>query len=251
MINRRHFIQGCTCAVVGGPIALDASPAKKPIQGCLLMADPRSALNLSDRDFGSLAAEDTTSSTGDKALDRHLGKALVRMSRMFETVPSFAMYQDGASKNAYASSKTILPRTWGSVAFGKSLFQDQFERYNDGGISVIAIIAHEFAHVYQFRNRLMEPLQGSDDTVRRIELHADFLAGWYLGNLKKTNPKVSLWASGDTFRRIGDTNYTSPQHHGMPDERVAAAERGFSLGFRESVDIVTAVQHGRRHVGRG
>jgi hypothetical protein len=215
-------------------------------QGCLLMNSDPAVLGVEKGKFGALgnALED---SSGDSNLDKSLGRALARAAGKFGVAPSFAFYRDGSKPNAYASSMTMTSGTWGSVVFGRSLFQDQLNRYKDGGVSVLAIVAHEFGHILQYRNKMLEDLQASEPTVRRIELHADYLSGWYLGLRKKEDPSISLWGSGDTFKRIGDYEYTNPNHHGTPEQRVAASEAGFKLS-KSGATISGALQEGRTYV---
>ncbi|QDP23205.1 hypothetical protein [Bradyrhizobium cosmicum] len=206
-------------------------------------------VGVQDKDFGALPnSDDLTDSSGDPELDKALGKALVRMAKTFQVNPSFAFFADGQRPNAYASPDSTVAGTAGSVIFGKSLFQDQFKRYSDGGLSVVAIIAHEFGHICQFNLGLQKELRGSEKTVRRIELHADYMSGWYLGLLKRNNPSVSLWACGDTFNRIGDTKFNEEQHHGTPKERVAAAEMGFAFGQNGSTDVKSAIEQGKSYI---
>ena len=50
------------------------------------------------------------------------------------------------------------------------------------------VCAHEFGHILQYQKGLIRPLQGWDSTNRRIELHADFLAGYFAGIRKGKRP---------------------------------------------------------------
>lgn len=247
MITRRAVVAGmamtCCCHNRG------FAKTQKDIEGCWLLPGETSLLGLSDKDFGALPdSDELTNTSGDKNLDRALGRALTRIAASFKVNPSFAFFKDGNAPNAYASPDTNTAGTNGSVVFGQSLFQDQFSRYSDSGISVLAIIAHEFGHICQFQQNLSAVLRGSDRTVRRIELHADYLSGWYLGVLKKHNPSVSLWSSGDTFHRIGDTNFNNPQHHGTPEERVTASKTGFDLATGGEENVQAAISRGKDYI---
>jgi hypothetical protein len=245
-ISRRAVLAGavaCVCCRQSTARTFDN------IEGCWLLPGERSVVGVQDQDFGALPDSDALSdSSGDPELDKALGKALVRMAKTFQVKPSFAFFADGPRKNAYASPESTVPGTVGSVIFGRSLFQDQFKRYKDDGLSVVAIIAHEFGHICQFNLGIQKELRGAEKTVRRIELHADYLSGWYLGILKRNNPAVSLWACGDTFNRIGDMKFNEEQHHGTPKERVAAAEMGFAFGQSGSTDVNDAIQKGKSYV---
>jgi hypothetical protein len=172
------------------------------------------------------------STTGDENLDRSLGRALVRLSSIFGERPGFGFIDDRDGPNAYASPETKVPGTWGTVLYGQTLFQDLIRRNSDKGMAVLAVAAHEFGHVAQFRSRVDETLMQGQSTVKLVELHADFLSGYFLGLRKRDDSSVSVWAAGKTFYEIGDYQYNDRNHHGTPDERVTAAEEGFKHGSR-------------------
>ncbi len=186
--------------------------------------------------------------SGDPTLDRELGKALVRLSQLYGERPGFGFYDDAESQNAFASGDTRIPGTWGTVLFGKTLFWTLLQ-HQDGGMSVLAVLAHEFAHVIQIHRGLRQRLLAGQATVKRNELHADFLSGFYLGTRKREFRELTLYEAGVTFRQLGDTDFTDPQHHGTPAERVAAAEAGFAIGI-EGGTIDTAIARGMDHVLR-
>ena len=68
-------------------------------------------------------------------------------------------------------------------------------------------------------------------TVKRVELHADFLAGFYIGLRKREDPSLSVRAAGRSFEEIGDNHYYDRQHHGTPEERYYVTEQGFKIGL--------------------
>jgi hypothetical protein len=248
--GRRRFLGQCAaCAWVmtAGP-AVAQQRRVKDIEGCMLLPGDLVALGLNTADFGALPDDRLIHSSGNPQLDKALGRAMARAARRFNVRPGFAFFQDQNAPNAFATSETKVNGTQGTVVFGKRLFTEQFSRYNDRGMSVIAIVAHEFGHILQYNRNLMGDLRGGEQTVRKIELHADYLAGWYLGLRKKEDSSISLWASGDTFRRIGDYAFNNPNHHGTPTQRVAASEGGFALGFHKGADVDGAVDEGRRHI---
>jgi hypothetical protein len=71
-------------------------------------------------------------------------------------------------------------------------------------------------------------------------LQADFLAGWYLGNRSRSNgyqlTEQDLESALRSFYESGDYEFTNAQHHGTPEQRVAAVSAGYShssLKFNE------------------
>jgi hypothetical protein len=80
-----------------------------------------------------------------------------------------------------------------------------------------------------------------------MELHADYLSGFYLGLRKRADPSITLLAAGALFRYLGDLDVNSRDHHGTPDERIEAAEAGFAVGF-EGHALRTAIEEGIDYV---
>ena len=170
------------------------------------------------------------------------------MSELFSEKPGFGFIDDSDGPNAYATTGTLVPGTWGTVCFGQTLFRDLLDRYQDQGLAVMAVAAHEFGHIAQFRSGVDKRLDRYQPTVRRVELHADLLSGYFLGVRKRQQPSISVWAAGHTLYRIGDYEFHNPNHHGTPDERVAAAEAGFRLGHDGRAEFGQAFSWGVEHV---
>jgi hypothetical protein len=96
------------------------------------------------------------------------------------------------------------------------------------------LVAHEFAHHFQFRmvSKRLQQLGASP----QIELQADLLAGYYGGAILKeqwNNPLMER-VSGATYihaaRTLGDYAFFSPTHHGTPNQRASATQIGFDAG---------------------
>lgn len=69
--------------------------------------------------------------------------------------------------------------------FGQTMFHDLLDRYTDQGMAVLAVCAHEFGHIAQFRAGVRDRLLRGQRTVKRMELHADLLSGYFLGYRKR------------------------------------------------------------------
>lgn len=246
-IDRRNFIKICFSILADCGCSGAGARNLHDIQGCILQTGDLELLGVNKSDFGTLDSKTLLDTSGNPQLDRALGRALVRLSKQFEVNPSFAFYSEIGSPNAYASAESQVPGTSGAVVFGKTLFRKLLAN-NDQGISVIAIAAHEFGHIIQYNKGIQGVLRGGERTVRKIELHADYLSGWYLGLRKMEDPNISLYSSGKTFNEIGDFQYNNPDHHGTPKERVDAAEAGFSLAQQGVRDISSAVRAGQKYV---
>jgi hypothetical protein len=125
-------------------------------------------------------------------------------------------------KNAYAAPD-------GVIRFGLYLHNDLVAQYPDG-LPVAGVLAHEWGHEVQFAYSWMNPNQS---TVKPTELEADAFAGYYMGLAK-----LWAWSNITSFFNavfnLGDYNFNSPQHHGTPQERLAAARLGFDTAFAAS-----------------
>lgn len=237
--NRRHAMLATCAACAMRPVpALASSRSDTRPRGCLgaQIADLHaiSAIEIID---GKLAGE----TTGNPEVDTALGLALVRMAPFFSVRPYVALYDEGPDEkpNALATPTPVRPNSDGSVLLGRRLLRRQIEQYPDAGVSVVAILAHEFAHLIQFSNRLDNPnatpeypLTMANGSEMLLELHADFFAGLYLAYLKNNLDGIKLFNAGETIRSLGDTDFTSPEHHGTPEQRARSIDFGYRVGIR-------------------
>jgi hypothetical protein len=243
MIARRHLLLVASLALA--PRLLLARP---PIAGCCL----RLPLAGSGLVAGNAAAEIITpnhaadkliTSSGDAQLDRSLGRALVRLAQAFEVYPGFGFIDDSDGENAYAAREDRIAGTHGTVYFGLALFHRTMARFDDGGMAVLTVCAHEFAHIYQFKSGYYEELT-PDGKVRLAELHADFLAGYFLARRKAEFSQLKTYDSGALIESLGDTEFSRPDHHGTPAQRVDAIEAGYKYGETGPHPIAEAAHKG-------
>jgi len=199
-------------------------------------------------------------STGNRAVDQDLEKGLALISDNFSVRPAFGFYDpndpkynDGDSEkiimNAWASEEnTEIPGTTGTVAFGWDLFQDEFQKHDATGVSIMAIAAHEFAHIWQGTSGNLKRLRVGNP--RKSEINADFLAGFFLGTRKLARKSLSFKAAGDLFDRLGARSEGKPwRTHGNRIERLNAAEAGFRVAYVDRRDFRYAIAAGLDYVG--
>jgi hypothetical protein len=157
---------------------------------------------------------------GNQSVDiayQNEGLALVRV---FGVSPRGFFFDDRRSPNAYATSDVVNESgPDGTIVFGLRLLQGELARDGGIGFSVPAIMAHEFAHLVQFKN-------GIDLPTVQMELQADFMAGWYLG-LRGRFVYTDVRPAFQAFFQIGDYDFNNPGHHGTPQQRLAAIQAGF------------------------
>lgn len=250
MLSRRTLLvtMGCACAAPGQIPAAQGKSLSRSSQGCQVsdadLGRIKGRAMALGRNIGDLSASDIRRSTGNAGMDRALDQALKRVSDTFEVLPGFGFYDDHDGENAWATARVLLQQTDGTVLFGDRMFATLM-RFDPQGGAVMWTIAHEFAHIWLYKSGQKSRLLAGQQTVRRVELHADFLAGFYLGTRKREQPGISLFNAGHDIWSSGDTLYNDPGHHGTPEERVAAAEAGFKVsyagrrGTKEAFDAAT------------
>jgi hypothetical protein len=256
MLTRRSFIHtavlGCASCMQKKVYAADSydddddDPQDDlPAGGCLLTANQSSKLLSADDSLDSSAAF----ATGDSNLDHQLGQALVRATQFFGITPAFGFYE---KKNAQASPSVSskFRGTWGTVLFGTPLFEDELKARDPSGMTIIAIVAHEFGHIIQFKRNLREQILANQPTVKRLELHADILSGYYIGSMKRLNPNLQVYSAGQVFDRIGDSDFSSPTHHGTSQERVKASQFGFNYGKAGTASLDGVINAGLQYVSK-
>jgi hypothetical protein len=185
--------------------------------------------------FPALADDDTwngysgiTDTSGDPRLDQTLGFMLVDLTQRYGIRPSFAFFDDSKDLNAFAMPATRVSNTRGTVMFGRYLLARSMKDPN-GDMLVMAICAHECGHIVQEFSSYYIRLTKGQPTSKSLELHADYQSGHYIGIRGENYAPEQLISLGRGWASLGDTQYTNPQHHGTPEERLEAIEAGFKL----------------------
>lgn len=187
-------------------------------------------------------------SSGNREFDYALAQTLSLLADSFRVLPGFSYFDDQQGANAYATTARRLARADGSVLFGKRLFIRLMGLQEHPDVALTAVCAHEFAHIYQFKTGIAQRLRAGQPTVKRMELHADYLAGYFAGVRKLQRPSYPAAVFATTQHSIGDNRVDHPEHHGTPDERAGAVVRGYEVAYRERRGFADAVQIGINYV---
>lgn len=183
---------------------------------------------------GRVANYDTYDETNDDEVNEIYFDIADLFSKMLDLNVKYGFYDDSDGANAFAI-KSYDSNYDGETYFGLNLLSsfDSDEQL----LNMIFITAHEYGHLFQFKNNL------SDQRVKWKELQADYIAGaifaWYyitVNGEMKTNEdydKLDLTRekAGKLFWSIGDNSFTNPQHHGTPAQR----KESFDNGFRHQI----------------
>ena len=249
MLTRRETILGGALTLLWGRCACAQHAGQPESFGCTI--EPQQAESIFARATEPVAAdkapERLIAGSGNRAFDFALAQSLSRLTDMFGVLPGFSFFDDYDNENAFATTAVKLQRTDGTVLFGKRYFNKAMKAAESPEVHVLATCAHEFGHIVQYKYKLQHRLGDGQPTAKRLELHADFLAGYFAGARKLQKPgfPAAVFAA-DRFSH-GDF-VTTKTHHGTPTERAAAVVRGFETSYRERRRFSDAIAFGVSYV---
>src|SRR5580698_3066119 len=250
MLTRRETILGGALTLLWSRCAC-AQTAREHGEGCMLepqQAEPFLATATEPQAFDK-GNEKLISSTGNRDFDYALAQTLSRISEIYGVLPGFSFFDDYDGENAFATPATKLNRADGTVPFGKRYFLHAMAVPESPEVGIIATCAHEFGHIVQYKNKLQKRLTAGQPTVKRLELHADFFAGYFAGARKLEKPEFPAAVFAANRYSHGDFA-TNTTHHGTPEERAAAVVRGFETAYRERHSFSDAIGIGLNYVER-
>lgn len=197
---------------------------------------------------------DLASGSGDSAFDQALGLALIDVSRAFSVFPTFVYYDDATSgKNALATDEKLRGferKSDGTVLFGLGLL-GELRRLKGGDAAVLAICAHEFGHIHAFQSGVFDQIDRLYLHQYTKELHADFLAGYFIGEYVSKYPALDVFGVAQQWSRMGATDFNRPGSHGTAWMRRDALEAGFYFAAdRRARSIRDASAAGLDHIKR-
>ncbi|MEM8814483.1 MAG: hypothetical protein AAGE85_01505 [Pseudomonadota bacterium] len=162
-------------------------------------------------------------SFGDPAFDLQFSQEIAIQGSFWAGVPATVYAFDECApdrKNAYAHpDRYILMGYWMArdVVFTTG-----------SALPVAGVLAHEYGHQVQFQNGWMT---SNEPTARRTELEADMWSGFYMALAKAwTGPEINTYFQ--YLFSLGDFYFHDPNHHGTPNQRLAAGYVGFDVGYQ-------------------
>jgi hypothetical protein len=141
-------------------------------------------------------------------------------ARADSTIYADLLQQEGRTSNCCPD---------GTVLIGLSLLKSEWYATGGTSLSMPAIIAHEYAHIAQFKYKF--PWQEG----KWPELHADFIAGWFIAHRGRFPVPNNAYQAAASLYYKGDYDFNEPDHHGTPTERLAAFRAGFEFNLRSNV----------------
>jgi len=140
--------------------------------------------------------------------------------------------------NAFFSPNCNSLNCTGRIVMGKWLM-NECKNKSDSYVRIISIMTHEFAHAMQHK-------YGWSGNSKYRELHADYLSGYYIGNLKSVS-ESEVKSSIQEFYSQGDFLFNDPGHHGTPEERGCAFLQGFKYA-QGTNNVYSAYNSGKQYV---
>jgi uncharacterized protein len=102
--------------------------------------------------------------------------------------------------------------------------------YQYGDAAFAYILTHEYAHAAQTVGGFRP------NTILKIELQADCLAGFYMGVMPNVSfDRQDIEEIATLAYRIGDYEVNNRQHHGTPQERSQAVLLGFQASAQNGI----------------
>lgn len=195
---------------------------------------------------GSITSLRPVSTSGMRDVDRIVREEASRLERMFRMRPALTYFQEPPSmgQNAFATTYRFFPQMpHGTVMLGINLLRNEVR---SGGWSwetpIVGIMAHEWAHIYQQQTPSL-----SGRPVPWKELHADFLAGWYMGLRFREGWQGDSRSFSQSLFDKGDFGYFDPDHHGLPVQRTLIMTEGlFYASETGQQDVRSAAAEGAR-----
>lgn len=190
----------------------------------------------------TLSSSTSLNSTGNKELDNFISSEKIKLEIFFNVKVDLKI------TNGFNGLAIQKPNGTYSIELGKELLVFEYNKIGPSRSSkikgiplgknmIMAIMAHEFAHIYQYSH---PEFKFKNSVIQ--EIHADMLSGWYItkyfisncpGNDIKTqmeyndNVRSIFTDLQISFGWMGDKEYWSQQHHGNYLTRSSAFYEGW------------------------
>lgn len=243
MIDRRQLLARIYGSVVVGVCTCSGALARSNgSRGCLVGAREFHAtrkLAPSSTNDLSVVSEfrgKLLPTSQNRRFDEALGEVLAQMAHSFGVTPGFAFFDERdlpnrGPMNAVATTAAHVRNTTGTVLFGLNMLKFLLSLPGGGGdFAVLAVCAHEFAHIRQFEQQRDGSKGVEEKFDYLVELHADFLAGWYAWQFAQVVPETDNAAITRALASLGDSPSSVEPSHGTAEQRVKAFHAGQDFG---------------------
>lgn len=271
-LSRRKAIQGVASQLVVSSAICCGGPAfaQQRNSGCLVSEQQfRSLTWHSQPDYFALLKAKPFRGTllnasDDRTFDKELTERVLQpVCDDFEIRPGFGYYDEreaerkagvpiGEAEQALATAFQQVPDTKGTVVFGLAALRGFLARAH-GEYAILALCAHEFAHIKQYQLGMTLEFNrryGARRGLRLKELQADFVAGYFLARFLQrpregADIKRILNGIGQQWFDMGSGTATQPGSHGTSDQRFKAIVGGYRYQQANgNADIASSLEAG-------
>lgn len=178
------------------------------------------------------------SKSGVEGLELALVQTLDLLSTMFGVLPGFSFYQEKAKPNAKATNHDLMKnRPDGTVLFGMRLLKQLLALPNYPDAAVVAVCAHEFAHILSYSNGMyVQMAPPGAASPFKAEQFADYMAGYFAGRRKLSDPNFPAVIFAHTTSLYGGGG------HGAAQQRGDAVQAGFLAAYYRKLEPTQATQ---------
>jgi hypothetical protein len=187
-------------------ILLTLVSVKSPAQ-CFLAMD----------EITNVQVEDQTNTISPEKIQQ-LRFEFGQMCQLFGVTAELKFYNEPGRSNAF----TVCRQSANQISIGEKLIRQHSSTFNNDISAIVGAMAHEVAHLYLCRMHY-------SGTATQQEHLADFLAG-YLLSVRSFFLPTNIFSFSKTLYEMGDSEFTSTQHHGSPEERVRYMTLGCNYG---------------------
>jgi hypothetical protein len=184
-----------------------------------------------EKDYAEVNLRDYLVNTGNPSLDAAVSDDITQLDRLFGVRVSVYFPNDGLTDARFTpetNRELILrddgnpdvPRT-GTVLISRGFLEKEFRETNCTMMSLPAVLAHEFAHAMQHANSFPY-----GKGVRR-ELHADFMAGWYVAHRSRCRVQDPVAAFASFYNKGTNLGFFDPDNHGTSEQRATMMAAGY------------------------
>lgn len=178
-------------------------------------------------------------SSGVKILDSLILSEHEKMETFFGLDLEFHFYGENGGSNAGFHAKCHEENCDGTLVLGLNLLY--FERNADVK-RVSAVLAHEFGHAIQHA-------KGFKGATKFKELHADFLAGYYMAKANSYDSTSIHTFLNDFYKDGGnDMDFFDLTSHGSGDERICAFLEGYCYATESNNTLTDAYNYGAQYI---
>jgi hypothetical protein len=246
MVTRRDFLVGMACACWVSPSFAQTQRLPTCVRYQTAPADASGGLS-------GLAKLDLNVDYGNGLI-----AILADLGDQLGIRPSFALYDDPATNpNALSCQTPLLTEVLGSskdgtVAVGRRMIELLRIKSADFGSALTATCAHEYGHILQFRT-VYDKLQRLPQGDIKIELHADFVCGYYGAHRKRIDPLYDALTQAVTQFEAGDKKESNQikyvaVSHGTYEQRGDAVYAGYLLGLGGRLSPELVAERGFEYV---